>query len=82
VRLRLSEGMTFAGTPSDTTTVQGHEVVVTLGRLGVSSAQTIQIPVQASSDTESDEQLRTVATVYSSTVLPVHSNAAFTRVSH
>jgi len=79
VRLRLPEGVIFAGEPSDTTTVQGDEVVVTLGRLAASASQTVQIPVQAPVKPESDDQLRSVAKVYSSTALPAESNSVLTK---
>ena len=80
VRLRLAEGATFAGTTADTSTVQGDEIVATLGRLAASNSQTVQIPVRAPSG--GGEHLLSIATVHSSTALPVHSNRAFTRVSH
>jgi uncharacterized repeat protein (TIGR01451 family) len=82
VRLCLPDDVSFAGTTSDTTTVQGNEVVVTIGRLATGGEQTVQVPVQVSSDVDRHERLSSVATVHSATALPISTNWVSTKVSH
>jgi uncharacterized repeat protein (TIGR01451 family) len=74
VRIHLPEAVTFAGTASDSITVEGDEVIVTVGRLANGSGQTVEIPVLVSSEAHSHEQLWTSAGVSSSTALPVRTN--------
>src|SRR6202011_1496283 len=50
VRFRLPQSVAFAGTRSDTVTVDGNEIVVTVGRVAAGSEQTVEIPVLVSSD--------------------------------
>jgi uncharacterized repeat protein (TIGR01451 family) len=78
VRLALPEGLAFAGTTSTTTTLQGNEVVVTIGRLAGGSDQTVTIPVTVSR--EGSRRLNTLAAVTSSTASPVFTNRASTIV--
>ncbi|HXY25496.1 MAG TPA: metallophosphoesterase [Candidatus Acidoferrum sp.] len=82
VRLCLPDDVTFAGIAGDTATVQGNEVVVTIGRLAPGAEQTVQIPVQVSSDAERHERLFGVAAIHSATALPIATNSVITRVSH
>lgn len=79
VRLELPEGVSFAGATSDTLTLQGNEVVVTLGRVAAGDQQTVAIPVQVSTWRGSD-RIYASGTVISSTALPVETNTAVTRV--
>ena len=79
VRLLLHDGLSFAGTAGQTTTVQGDEVVVTIGRLAAGSTQDISIPTVVSSN--SDARIEGRATVTSSTALPISTNRVTTSVS-
>ena len=69
---------TFAGTAGTTTTVQGNEVVVTIGRLGSGSEQTVSVPVTIAGH----GRLEAFASVTSATALPVFTNVVSTIVSH
>ena len=80
VRLALPAGVTFAGTRGITTTLQGNEVVLTIGRLAAGSEQTVTIPASVSPD--SGGLVTGFATVTSSTALPVFTNRAATMVIH
>jgi len=78
VVVNLPEGASFAGTASDTLTVHGSQVVITLGRLGVGGGQTVQVPVMLASGLSAGTALQASAVVRSSTALPVSSNPATT----
>ena len=80
VRLALPDGVTFAGTTGTTATVQGNEVVLTVGRLTANSEQSVTIPVSVSPETRG--RVTGFAIVTSSTALPVFSNRAATTVTH
>jgi uncharacterized repeat protein (TIGR01451 family) len=80
VVINLPDGVTFAGATSDTRTVHGSQVVVTLGRLGVGSGQTVQIPATLASGLAGGTTLKASAVVRSSTALPVSSNPAVTSI--
>lgn len=78
VRLRLPRGLTFAGTLSGTVTLQGDEVVVTLGHLATGAEETINIPALVTSTAHG--QLQAVASVFSSTAQPLDTNTVSTHV--
>jgi uncharacterized repeat protein (TIGR01451 family) len=78
VRLALPAGVTFTGTTDTTTTLQGNEVVMTIGRLAAGSKQTVTIPASVSQ--ESRGLITGFAAVTSSTALPVFTNKASTIV--
>jgi uncharacterized repeat protein (TIGR01451 family) len=80
VRFSLPRGLTFAGTPSGTVTVQGNDVIVTVGRLATGSEQTVELPTLVSSDVRGFELIETHARVSSSTALPIDSNPVITIV--
>jgi len=80
VRVTLPSDVSFAGTPRNTITLQGNELVVTVGRLDSGTEQTISIPVQISPDARG--QIDSFAAVTSSTASPVFTNEASTRVVH
>jgi uncharacterized repeat protein (TIGR01451 family) len=82
VKLLLPRDMTFTGMIGDTTTVQGNEVVVTLGRLATGAEQIISIETTVSSDHHEDGRVEARAVVTSSTALPVFTNSAVTTVRH
>jgi uncharacterized repeat protein (TIGR01451 family) len=71
VRLSLPGNGSFAGTTSDTTTVQGSEIVMTLGRLAAGTQTTVSIPVLMQGRGRNEA----FAVVSSSTALPVFSNS-------
>ena len=80
VRLRLPEFVTFAGTPGDTFSVNGNEVVVTVGRIAAGSDQSVEIPVAFSSEAHGFSPLLASAGVSSSTALPVNTNGVLTNI--
>jgi uncharacterized repeat protein (TIGR01451 family) len=80
VVMSLPAGAAFAGTASDTLTVHGSQVVVTLGRLEVASGQTVQVPAALASGLARGTILKASAVVRSSTALPVSSNPAVTSI--
>jgi len=80
VRFHIPHELAFTGTPSSVLTVQGDEVVFTLGRLDVGGERTVEIPVSVSSNVRSHDLLRARAHLHSSTALTVESNVALTNV--
>jgi hypothetical protein len=78
VRLLLPHNLTFAGTTGNTMSIQGREIVVTVGRLAAGADETISIPTMTSS--RSDDSIQGSAQVYSSTALPIATNTVTTRV--
>jgi hypothetical protein len=92
VRLHLPRGATFVGTTSDTVTVQGEDVVVTIGRLSVGASNSLSIPVKVDSGHAEDKHednghhhhphglLLVRAELSSATAQPVDSNVALTKV--
>ena len=80
VRLLLPNNVSLAGTPGHTITVQGNEVVVTVGRLASGAAQTISIPTVVSSEARGRIEVSGSAT--SSTAQPIFTNSVTTNVIH
>jgi len=80
VRLLLPGGVSFAGTTGNTITLQGNEVVVTVGRLATGAEQSVSIPTAVSS--ENRGRIEAFASVTSSTALPLFTNSTITTVSH
>jgi len=80
VRFHVPDELVFTGTPSAVVTVQGEEVVFTLGHLAVGAEQTVQIPVSVPSNVRSHKLLLARAHLHSSTALPVESNVALTNI--
>ena len=81
VVVNLPAGASLAGTTSDTLTVHGSQVVVTLGRLGVGAGQTVQLPVALAASLAPQTILKASAVLRSSTALPVSSNQAPTLIT-
>lgn len=79
VRLALPAGVAFTGTTGMNTTVQGNEVVLTIGRLAAGSEQTLTIRASVS---QKNGVIKGFAAVTSSTALPVLTNPALTIVTH
>lgn len=80
VVISLPDGAAFAGTASDTLTVHGTQVVVTLGRVGVGGMQSVQVNATLASSLAAQTMLKASAVLRSSTALPVASNVAPTLV--
>jgi hypothetical protein len=80
VLVNLPAGASFAGATSDTLTVHGSQVVVTLGRLAFGSGQTVQVTATIGAGLARGTVLSASAVVRSSTALPVSSNQAQTLV--
>jgi uncharacterized repeat protein (TIGR01451 family) len=80
VRFRLPPGLRFAGPSSADVTLQGDEIVFTLGHLAVSAERTVEIPVRVSPAVHRHAVLRARAGVYSSTALPLETNAVATNI--
>lgn len=72
--LTLPDQAAFGGSTGDFTTVQGRDVVVTIGRLDVGDQANVKVPVRIASDLRKGTQLQARAVVRSSTALSVTSN--------
>jgi hypothetical protein len=81
VVISLPDGATFSGATSDLLTVHGTQIVVTLGRLGVGSEQTVQISASLRPSISARTMLKASAVLRSSTAMPVTSNQAPTLVT-
>lgn len=80
VRLTPSSSAVFAGTTSDTVTVQGSEIVATIGRLAPGVQQEIQIQTRVASNASPGSTITTNASLSSATALPIATNAVTTTV--
>jgi uncharacterized repeat protein (TIGR01451 family) len=80
LRFQLPIGATFTGTLGDTLTLQGNQLVITVGRLAAGSEQTIQIPMQVTAGGRGFALLFAFASLNSSTALPVPANIALSIV--
>jgi uncharacterized repeat protein (TIGR01451 family) len=80
IRLKLPQGVIFNGTTSDTLTVQGDELVYTVGRLAKGAESAFEATVQLGSGIEKGSILKAEASLTSGTALPVKSEAVFTTV--
>jgi len=79
VRFHLPRGLGFLAAAHADSTVQGDEIVVTLGYLAAGAEQTVEIPTLVPSDLPRNG-LHASAFIYSSTAQPVESNAVVTNV--
>jgi uncharacterized repeat protein (TIGR01451 family) len=79
VRFQLPQGLASADPNSGHSTVQGDEIVVTLGHLAVGAEQTVEIPTLVPANARK-QTLRARARVFSSTAQPVESNLVRTSV--
>jgi len=80
VRFALPLGTQFAGTAGTTMTLQGDEVVLTLGHLNAGAVQSVKVPVRVLPNVHHHQVLRAQAQLRSSTALPVDSNPVITLV--
>ena len=70
----------FAGAASDPVTVQGTELVYTIGRLAAGAQQVVQIKTRLSSGAASGTVMTASASLTSATAQPLALNTAATRV--
>jgi hypothetical protein len=82
VRFTVPSDVTFAGTKSDTVSLQGNEIVVSFGHLDVSTAKTIAIHLLVDADAHANHRIQSRAEVTSSTALPIVSNVMSTTIIH
>jgi len=81
VRVTLPTGVvSFAGHSSDTTTLQGNDVVFTVGRLAVGAQQVIQIPTAVSSSATPKTKITATAALTSGTAQPFATNTVTTNI--
>ena len=80
VRFALPLSTTFAGTPGNTVTVNGSEIIVTVGRVAAGSEQMVEIPVTVAPG-HGLYTIQGVAQITSATALPIQTNYAFTYVA-
>ena len=80
VRFELPENTQFVGTTGTNVTLQGDDVVLTLGHLDVGAVQTVEVPVIVPSSKHGHQVLFAHASLHSSTALPVESNPVITLV--
>jgi uncharacterized repeat protein (TIGR01451 family) len=80
VHFELPQGAQFTGTTGTAVTVQGSDVVLTLGHLDAGSVQSVEVPVRVPSNIHPHQVLLAQAKVQSSTALPVESNPVITLV--
>lgn len=81
VVVNLPSGAAFAGTASDTLTVHGSQVVITVGRIAVGGLKTAQVTATLGSGLSPRTMLQANAVLRSSTALPVSSNQAPTLIT-
>ena len=80
IRLTVPIGVTSAAMPTDPVTVQGSDIVYTIGRLAPGSEQTVQINVQITDDNKHVDMIRTQVSLTSGTAEPVAGNSVTTKV--
>jgi uncharacterized repeat protein (TIGR01451 family) len=80
IRLTAPSGVTSAALATDPVTVQGSDIVYTIGRLAPGSEQTVQINVQITDDDKHVEMIRTHVSLTSGTAQPVAGNSVTTKV--
>jgi len=82
VKLLLPPNITFSGITGDTTTMQGNEVVITVGRLAAGGEQIVSMNTTVSSDRHGSPFVQAFAIVTSATALPLFTNPVVTAVRH
>jgi hypothetical protein len=79
IRLTVPYPITSVGQPTDPITVQGSDIVYTIGRLAPESSQTLQINVQLNDNDKDTDVIRAQASLTSGTAQPVAGNTVMTR---
>lgn len=80
VRLTPSSNTVFTGTTSDTLTIEGSDIVATIGRLAPGAQQEIQIQTRVAANAAMGSKVTASASLTSGTALPITSNAVTTNV--
>ena len=80
VRLTIPSSVTLASSPSDTLTLQGSDVVATIGRLAAGTQQVVQIKTRVASNAATGSQITASASLASGTALPLTTNSVTTNV--
>ncbi|MBV8709124.1 MAG: metallophosphoesterase family protein [Acidobacteriaceae bacterium] len=80
VRLTRPSNLSLADTLSDTLTLQGNEIVSTIGRLMPGTQQVIQIKTRVAANAAVGSQINASASLASGTALPVAANSVATRI--
>ncbi len=79
-RITLPANVTFADAASDFLTVQGNEVVSTIGRLAPGAQQVLQIKTRIAAGAATGSQVTASASLISGTALPVTANSVTTKI--
>jgi uncharacterized repeat protein (TIGR01451 family) len=82
VRLPLPSNVNFIGVTGGTATMQGNEVVVTVGRLATGAEQSVSINPTVTTEGRVSREVVAFAVVSSATALPLFSNPVLTSVRH
>lgn len=80
VRLTPSSNAVFDGASSDTLTLQGGDIVATIGRLAPGAQQVIQIKTRVASNVGTGSKITASASLTSGTALPIATNSVSTNV--
>jgi uncharacterized repeat protein (TIGR01451 family) len=80
VKLLLPPDVSFVGKTGDTTSAQGNEVVLTIGRLAAGAEQSVSVSAKVSSECRLGPLVVTFGEVTSSTALPFFTNPVATVV--
>jgi uncharacterized repeat protein (TIGR01451 family) len=78
VRFPIPSGESFAGSPGSSVTLQGNEIVITVGRVLAGETQTVEIPMTVVANTQG--KILAYAEVFSSTAQPVITDGTLTTV--
>jgi uncharacterized repeat protein (TIGR01451 family) len=78
VRFPIPSGESFAGSPGSSVTLQGNEIVITVGRVLAGETQTVEIPMTVVADAQG--KILAHAVVFSSTAQPVITDGTLTTV--
>jgi uncharacterized repeat protein (TIGR01451 family) len=80
LRLTMPSTLTFAGSPADPATVQGGDVVFTMGRLAPGAVQIAQIKTRVATNAATGTVITPTAVLTSGTAQPVAGNSPATSV--
>jgi uncharacterized repeat protein (TIGR01451 family) len=80
LRLTIPSALTFAGQSTDPVTLQGADVVFTVGRLAPGTHQNVQIKTRVADGTPNGTLINASASLTSGTAQPVAGNSMTTRV--
>jgi Calcineurin-like phosphoesterase/Domain of unknown function DUF11 len=78
VRFHIPQGESFAGTLGGAISLQGNELVITVGRVLAGETQTVEVPMQVAADAKG--KLLTFAEVFTSTAEPVSTDGTLSTI--